>query len=106
MAAWAAAVGGLGITGPLMLDLAYDPDDEPKILGSASVLTTAAMTIVTLAVAIFTLVMPPLDPRIPWLLVLVIAMGIFRRFEFLESWFILNGTIQIVRASCRARECK
>src|SRR3546814_2363302 len=67
MAALAAAVGGLGITGPLMRDLAYDPDDEPKILGSASVLTTAAMTIVTLAVAIFTLVMPPLDPRIPWL---------------------------------------
>src|SRR3546814_9187543 len=41
MAALAAAVGGLGITGPLMRDLAYDPDDEPKILGSASVLTTA-----------------------------------------------------------------
>src|SRR3546814_12187678 len=52
------------------------------------------MTIVTLAVAIFTLVMPPLDPRIPWLLVLVIAMGIFRRFEFLESWFILHGKIR------------
>src|SRR3546814_4010517 len=92
--------------------LAYDPDDEPKILVSASVLPTAAMTIVTLAVAIFTLVMPPLDPRIPWLLVLVIAMGIFRRFEFLESWFILHGKIrayavaQIGRASCRERVCQ
>src|SRR3546814_19944201 len=55
MAALAAAVGGLGITGQLMRELAYDPDDEPQLLGSASVFTPSATPIRKLAVHIFTI---------------------------------------------------
>jgi len=93
LAAMAAAVSGLGWSALLARDLSYRPDDEARILGAASVVTTVAMTVVTIAIAIWALTMPPVDSRIQWLLVIVVAMGVFRRYEFLESWFVVHGKV-------------
>lgn len=89
--AFVAAVSNLGLNGLITRDLVYQPDKEGEILGSVSGITTIAAAVITIAVGIWVALSPGVDPRIGWLIVLVAGSGILKRFDFLESWFVLHN---------------
>jgi O-antigen/teichoic acid export membrane protein len=90
----AAAISGLGIGGVVTRELTYRPEEEDVILGSVSWLSTMAAIVVTLATAAWVFFSPPVDPRITWLIVLSVAANIFKRFNFLENWFIVHNQVR------------
>ena len=93
LAAIALAVGQLGLSGIVTRDLVLHPEEEEATLGTVSVLTVGAMLLITALVAVWSYYSPTLDGRIKYLQIIVVATCTLRRFEFLESWFVVHKKV-------------
>jgi O-antigen/teichoic acid export membrane protein len=94
IATLAVAISSLGIGSVVTRDLTYDPKAEDAILGSVSGLTIGAAVFATALTALWVLLSPPPDGRITWLIVAAVASGVLKRFDFLESWFVVHDVVR------------
>lgn len=95
IAAITLAIGGFGLQGIVTRELKESPESEHELLGTTSVITTIGMAVVAIAFGFYCFYFDSMDERIRWLSILIVATCILRRFEFLESWFVVKSRVKI-----------
>ncbi len=81
------ALVGLGLNGILVRDLVREPESAGELLGSAAALKAGAGMISASLCIAFVFLIPGIDPRTQWLVVVTIAGTALQAVDVFDLWF-------------------